>query len=141
VVWVDDSISTTPESTLAALASFADRDVVLLAGGHDRGQDYAALARELAARSAVVIGLPATGGRLVEAARAAGLAGDRTLEAVDLPAAVALARGLAGSGAAVLLSPAAPSYNAYRNFEDRGDHFRALLQPALRLGDADRLGP
>ncbi|MEA2355529.1 MAG: UDP-N-acetylmuramoyl-L-alanine---L-glutamate ligase [Solirubrobacteraceae bacterium] len=141
VIWVDDSISTTPESTLAALASFADRDVVLLAGGHDRGQDYAALARELAARSAVVIGLPATGGRLVEAARAAGLSGHRTLEAVDLPAAVALARGLAGSGAAVLLSPAAPSYNAYRNFEDRGDHFRSLLEPTLRLGDADRLGP
>ncbi|HEX2265879.1 MAG TPA: UDP-N-acetylmuramoyl-L-alanine--D-glutamate ligase, partial [Solirubrobacterales bacterium] len=41
VAWVDDSISTTPESTLAALAAFDGRDVVLLAGGQDRGQDYA----------------------------------------------------------------------------------------------------
>jgi UDP-N-acetylmuramoylalanine--D-glutamate ligase len=132
VAWVDDSISTTPESTLAALASFADRAIVLLAGGQDRGQDYAALARELAARRACVVGLPATGGRLVEAARAAGVPGERALEAADLPEAVALARGFAGPGAAVLLSPAAPSYNAYRNFEERGDHFRSLAGSGCR---------
>ncbi len=41
VVWVNDSISTTPESTIAALASFPGRELVLIAGGQDRGQDYA----------------------------------------------------------------------------------------------------
>ncbi len=40
VLWVNDSISTTPESTLAALASFPGREIVLIAGGQDRGQDY-----------------------------------------------------------------------------------------------------
>jgi UDP-N-acetylmuramoylalanine--D-glutamate ligase len=127
VVWVNDSISTTPESTLAALQSFGDRDVVLLAGGQDRGQDYARLGRELAARGAVVVGLPVTGGRLVGAARASGLAPARALEAPDLEAAVIVARALAPAGAAVILSPAAPSYHAYRDFEARGDHFRALV--------------
>ncbi len=48
LLWVDDSISTTPESTLAALASFPDHHIVLLAGGEDRGQDYEPLAQELA---------------------------------------------------------------------------------------------
>jgi UDP-N-acetylmuramoylalanine--D-glutamate ligase len=58
--------------------------------------------------------------------------GERALEAADLPEAVALARGFAGPGAAVLLSPAAPSYNAYRNFEERGDHFRSLAGSGCR---------
>ena len=48
----DDSISTTPESTLAALSSFSDREVILIAGGQDRGQEHAELARVLAGRGA-----------------------------------------------------------------------------------------
>jgi UDP-N-acetylmuramoylalanine--D-glutamate ligase len=126
VTWVDDSISTTPESTLAALASFSDRDLVLIGGGQDRGQDYAGLGRTLAARGAAVLGLPTTGGRLVAAARAAGVPAERAIEVPDMDAAVAAATAFAGPGAAVLLSPAAPSYDSYRNFEERGDHFRAL---------------
>ncbi|MGN6189841.1 MAG: UDP-N-acetylmuramoyl-L-alanine--D-glutamate ligase [Conexibacter sp.] len=126
--WVDDSISTTPESTLAALDSFPARDVVLIGGGQDRGQDYAALARALAARGAAVIGLPTTGGRLVAAARAAGVSAERAVEVDGMEAAVPMARTLAaaGPGSVVLLSPAAPSYDTYRNFEERGKHFRAL---------------
>jgi UDP-N-acetylmuramoylalanine--D-glutamate ligase len=127
VVWVDDSISTTPESAIAAVESFPDRDIVLLGGGHDRGQDYAELARVLAQRGAIVIGLPTTGARLVEAAREAGVAPEQAFEATDLPAGVARAQALSHPGSAVLLSPAAPSYDAYRDFEERGDHFRSLV--------------
>lgn len=127
VVWVDDSVSTTPESTMAALQSFADRDIVLIGGGHDREQDYAALGRELAARKACVLGLPVTGSRLVHAARAAGVADERALEVDDMAAAVKRARSLARIGAVVLLSPAAASYNAYVNFEQRGADFRARI--------------
>jgi UDP-N-acetylmuramoylalanine--D-glutamate ligase len=127
VLWIDDSISTTPESTIAALESFRDREIVLLAGGEDRGQDYARLADELTARGATVIGLPVTGSRIVAMARGAGMAHTRALEARDMPDAVAIARTLARPGSAILLSPAAPSYNAYRNFEERGAHFRGLL--------------
>ncbi|HWJ51646.1 MAG TPA: UDP-N-acetylmuramoyl-L-alanine--D-glutamate ligase, partial [Solirubrobacteraceae bacterium] len=71
VTWVDDSISTTPESALAALASFPGRDVVLIGGGQDRGQDYAALGRALAERGVTVIGVPSTGSRLIASAREA----------------------------------------------------------------------
>ncbi len=126
VLWVNDSISTTPESTLAALASFPDREIVLLGGGQDRGQDYGELARELAARAATVIGLPSTGPRLLAAARDAGLPPPRALEAADLAAAVTLARSLAAPGSVVLLSPAAPSYDNYLSFEQRGERFREL---------------
>jgi UDP-N-acetylmuramoylalanine--D-glutamate ligase len=128
VMWVDDSISTTPESTLAALASFADREIVLLGGGQDRGQDYEALGRALAARGAAVIGLPSTGPRLVAAARRAGVPTTRAIEADGMEQAIVHARPLAGPGTTILLSPAAPSYDNYRNFQERGALFQALAR-------------
>jgi UDP-N-acetylmuramoyl-L-alanine---L-glutamate ligase len=130
VVWVDDSISTTPESTLAALASFPEHKIILVGGGQDRDQDYSALGRMLAQRDAIVLGLPDTGSRLAAAARRAGMDSARAVEVADMETAVSLARDFARSGAAVLLSPAAPSYNAYGNFEERARHFRALLRAA-----------
>ncbi len=130
VLWINDSISTTPESTLAALASFPDRDIVLIGGGQDRGQDYAELGRAVAAAGAAVIGMPSTGARLIAAARAAGVPLDRAIEARDMQDAVALAGALAAAGAAVLLSPAAPSYDHYRDFEQRGERFRELADAA-----------
>jgi UDP-N-acetylmuramoylalanine--D-glutamate ligase len=126
LIWVDDSISTTPESALAALDSFPGRDVVLIGGGQDRGQDYAGLGRALAERRALVIGVPSTGARLIHCARAAGVPAQSALVAGDLAAAVALARELAPEGSVVLLSPAAPSYDSYRDFEERGALFRTL---------------
>jgi UDP-N-acetylmuramoyl-L-alanine---L-glutamate ligase len=126
ILWVDDSISTTPESTLAALSSFSDREVILIAGGQDRGQDHAELARVLAARGATLIGVPSTGPRLLAAARTEGMPADRAIETADLAAAVLLARGRARAGTVILLSPAAPSYDNYRDFEERGERFRSL---------------
>jgi len=131
VIWVDDSISTTPESTLAALASFPGHEIILVGGGQDRDQDYSALGRMLAQRDAIVLGLPVTGSRLVAAARQAGMADARAVEVDDMETAIGLARTFARSGAAVLLSPAAPSYNTYRNFEERARHFRALIDEIL----------
>jgi UDP-N-acetylmuramoyl-L-alanine---L-glutamate ligase len=128
VTWVDDSISTTPESALAALASFPGRSLVLLGGGQDRGQDYAELARELARREAIVIGVPTTGPRLLDAARSAGVPTTNALAAEDLGEAVALARSRAEPGSVVLLSPAAPSYDRFRDFEQRGERFAALAR-------------
>lgn len=126
VLWVDDSISTTPESALAALAAFPDRRIVLLAGGQDRGQDYAELGAELARREAAVVGLPSTGDRVVATARRAGVLEDRAVLAADLGDAVGRARQLVPPGGVILLSPAAPSYDHYRNFEQRGELFRKL---------------
>lgn len=144
LLFVDDSISTTPESAVAALDSYADRAVVLLAGGQDRSQDYAPLGRALAARGAAVVGLPSTGERVVAAARAAGVPPARALVAGGMEEAVALARELAAqlsarpsdradaaapdAAAVVLLSPAAPSYDFYRDFIARGERFRAAVE-------------
>jgi UDP-N-acetylmuramoyl-L-alanine---L-glutamate ligase len=126
VLWVNDSISTTPESAIAALESFPGRELVLIAGGQDRGQDYAGLARALSASGASVIAIPTTGRRLLAAAREADVPASRTLPAADLREAVRIAGGLAQAGGVVLLSPAAPSFDHYRDFEERGERFRTL---------------
>jgi len=134
VMWVDDSISTTPESTLAALESFGGEPVILLAGGQDREQDFAALARELARRArmpnadAKLVAMPTTGPRLLAEARAAGLPASHAIDAAGLDEAVAEARALAGPGAVVLLSPAAPSFDRFRDFEERGERFAELAR-------------
>ncbi len=128
VTWVDDSISTTPESAAAALAAFPDRAVTLLLGGQDRGQDVSPLAAALQGRDARIVTLP-DNGPTMGAALAALVAGLRVEHAPDLAAAVARAEALTPGGGVVLLSPAAPSYGRFRNFEERGERFAALAAP------------
>ncbi len=127
VRYVDDSISTTPESAMAALAAFAGRPVTLLLGGYDRQQDYAELARRLlGAGMAAVVTLPDNGARVAAAVRAAGAAAPPVYDAADLAEAVAIARRVTPPGGVVLLSPAAPSYGRFADFEERGRRFAEL---------------
>ena len=128
VTFVNDSIAPIPEATVAALDALEGRPVVLIAGGFDRGQDYGPLARRLRRDRGVlaVVTLPPSGNRLaVELAAVP----DRplVLPATDLGEAVRLARAHAEPGSVMLLSPGAPSYGAFRDFEARGDAFRALV--------------
>ncbi|MGH2843011.1 MAG: glutamate ligase domain-containing protein, partial [Solirubrobacteraceae bacterium] len=135
VEWVDDSISTTPESTLAALAAFDGRPVVLIAGGSDRLQQYDGLGLSLAARAqdTRLILLPETGHRIGAAAAAHGLRRDRMSTVGDMRQAARLAATLVAPGGVVLLSPAAPSFSQYANFEERGEDFAARAKSvALR---------
>ncbi len=75
-----------------------------------------------------MIGVPSTGGRVVAAATAAGLTRERAVEADDLEQAVNVARELSVPGTVVLLSPAAPSFDHYRDFEQRGERFGELVR-------------
>jgi UDP-N-acetylmuramoylalanine--D-glutamate ligase len=130
ITCVNDSISTVPQATLAALAAYADRPVVLIAGGTDRGQDYGELAQALLqANMRALILLPVTGTRLREA-----LNGRATFDIVDagnLAEAVEAAAKSATAGDAILLSPAAPSFEEFRNFEERGTRFKQLCARLL----------
>ena len=128
VSFVNDSISTIPESAVAALDALAGRPVVLIAGGFDRGQDHAPLVRRLRPERGVlaVVTLPPSGERLGEELRAVAGA-PPVVAARDLAEAVHLAVERSLPGSVVLLSPAAPSYGAFRDFEERGDAFRAMV--------------
>ena len=130
VVWVNDSISTSPHATRAALQA-DPRPAVLIAGGQARGGDDGHWAEDLPILRGLV-GLPDTGStvaaRLVEAGC---VAADAVRQVEGLDAAVRAAAELARPGDRVLLSPGAPSYHRFRDFEARGDAFRSAVS-ALR---------
>ncbi|GGK72018.1 UDP-N-acetylmuramoyl-L-alanine--D-glutamate ligase [Mangrovihabitans endophyticus] len=129
LTFVDDTLSTSPYSAMHAIDAYPDRPLTVLVGGTDRGLDYAPLREHLRGRDITVIGLPDSGPRILE--ELAGLPGVRTENAEDLPAAVRLARTLTPAGGVVLLSPAAPSYGRFRNFEHRSEVFlRAVRDSA-----------
>ncbi|HEV2428017.1 MAG TPA: Mur ligase family protein [Acidimicrobiales bacterium] len=128
VTFVDDGLATSPLPAVAALAVFADRPVALIAGGFDRGVDYEPLADALAERSepTTLVATGDAGRRLSEvvALRAPRVA--RTT-AASMAEAVARARSALGADGVVLLSPAAPSFDAYRNWEERSADFRSVV--------------
>jgi len=125
----NDSISTIPEATMAAVRALPEVAVLIL-GGKDRGVAYAPLISFLAAASVQTIVFTGEAGRRMLAI-ASGLKGFENkdcLLAEDFDEGVRQAFARTPVGKACLLSPAAPSYDAFRNFEERGDRFRQLIQ-------------
>ncbi len=119
VVFYNDSKGTNVDATRKALASFRE-PIVLIAGGRDKGQDFAPLAAAARGRvkAAVVIG---EGRATVGPALAAVTA---VQEADSMRTAVRQAVALAARGDVVLLSPACASFDMFRDYEHRGDVFR-----------------
>lgn len=127
-LFVNDSISTTPEATKAALAAYRGHRLALIAGGHERQQDYAELATLLAGYGVTTLAcLPVTGTRLASASRAAAPQ-IAVLEEADLASAMQALHRHSARFDAVILSPGAPSYNQFKNFEERGLRFVELAQ-------------
>jgi len=138
VLFVDDSISTIPESTMAALAVYQGRPISVIVGGYDRGIEYGALAETIMGGAAnAIICLGDSGQRIHELARASvRRRSDHECaihRAQSMEEAVSLAWQVTPPGGVVLLSPAAPSYGHYRDYIERGNDFAAkagLRRPA-----------
>jgi UDP-N-acetylmuramoylalanine--D-glutamate ligase len=125
VTFVDDSLSTNVLPTLAALDAFPGRRIALIVGGHDRGIDYAPLAAGVLARDAptLVLTLPDSGPRIrAELERAAAGTPDVT-DCAGLTEAVTVGFRWAEPDGVVLLSPAAPSFGQFRDYQDRSEAF------------------
>jgi UDP-N-acetylmuramoylalanine--D-glutamate ligase len=123
-VW-DNGVSTTPDSTLSALAC-ARAPLVLIAGGQAKQLDYGELARA-AARLRAVVTFGASGERLAAACAAAGA---QARAVATLEEAVAAAFDELQPEDELLFSPACASFDAYRNWEERARAFRAALASA-----------
>lgn len=126
VLWINDSIATSPERAIAALRSF-DAPIILLAGGRDKHLPWAewAIAAHTHARAVITFGEAAP---LIAAALASAPHPSALLHhGGDLEHAVALASALAQPGDVVLLSPGGVSFDAYADFTLRGQHFRHLV--------------
>ncbi len=125
VKWYNDSIGTSPSRTVAGLRSF-DRKVILIAGGYDKHIPYDPLGRAAAqtVKAAVLMGDTASAiERAIRRYSTLPIVRVNTMEE-----AVSEANRLAGEGDCVFLSPASASFDKYRNFEERGEHFRKCVE-------------
>lgn len=121
VKYYDNAIATIPEATIAAIEALGDVDTLIM-GGMNRGVDQKKLVEFL--RKGMVkniIGMPETGWQVVEE-----LGNGETVQTMQ--EAVELAKKVTEKGKSCLLSPAAASYNVYKNFEEKGNEFQRLVK-------------
>jgi UDP-N-acetylmuramoylalanine--D-glutamate ligase len=124
VRYVNDSKATNVAAALRGLRAY-DAPLRVILGGSLKGESFAPLGPELAERAASVLLVGEAADEIAAALEQAGVRSDR---AGDLPTAVRLAAAAAEPGDVVLLSPACASYDQYANFEERGEHFRRLVE-------------
>lgn len=128
VEFINDSISTTPETAIAAIKSFNGKNKIIVLGGYDRKQDYSKIADFINQRDDVktVIAINQTANRIVEELKIC--KNINILKARDLEEAVSFSFDNSNSGDMVIFSPAAPSYEVYKNFMERGEFFTKFVR-------------
>ncbi len=125
VKWYNDSIGTSPSRTIAGLKAF-DRKVILIAGGYDKHIPYDPLGPVAMETVKLAILLGATADAIEAAIRACG---EMPIARVgSMEEAVRTAAQLSKEGDIVFMSPASASFDLYRNFEERGEHFRRCVE-------------
>lgn len=125
VVYYNDSFSTTPETTIAAIGAFTAPKILIL-GGSSKNSDFSNLGKAVAEDKTVkgIILIGVEGGRIKEAIEKAGKFGGQIAEgAKNMKEIIASARSLAQNGDIVILSPACASFDMFKNYEDRGRQF------------------
>jgi UDP-N-acetylmuramoylalanine--D-glutamate ligase len=118
--YVNDSKATNVAAALRALAAYEDAPLRLILGGSRKGEDFAPLAAALGPNVRAVYVIGETAAELAQAI-------PDTVRAGDLATAVERAASAAQPGEVVLLSPAAASYDQFRDFEERGEEFKRLV--------------
>lgn len=129
VRWYNDSIATSPTRTVAGLMSFEDK-LILIAGGYDKKIPFEPLAQPVLSRVKLLILTGQTADQIERAVTVADgfkASGLQILRAKDLVEAVALANQNAAFGDVVTLSPACASFDAFSNFEERGNRYKELV--------------
>lgn len=135
VKYYNDSMATMPEASISALSSFGKQPIILIAGGHERNQDFGPLAAKILENAVThLILFPPNGQRLLRVIK--DTATQRNLPTSHLPIAfevenmqraVELAHQHAQPGSIVLLSPAAASFGVFENYADRGNQFKEAV--------------
>jgi UDP-N-acetylmuramoylalanine--D-glutamate ligase len=125
VRYVNDSKATNTSAARRGIQAYAAEPLRLILGGSLKGESFSELVLSL---PETVRSIDLIGDATEELALALELAGPRYRRAGDLGTALALVSAEAEPGDVVLLSPACASYDQYRDFEERGDHFRRLVE-------------
>lgn len=127
VIYINDSLATTPEASINAIISFPPGKVILIAGGHERKQDFQQLASIIKQYQVkALILFPLTGQRIEKAVKNFQVE-IPIYHVTQMKAAVQKAKSLAQAQDVVLLSPAAASYNLFKDYADRGQQFKKYI--------------
>ncbi len=125
VRFYNDSIASSPSRTMAGLRSFREK-VILIAGGYDKQLDYSALGPEICAHVKKLFLCGPTAGKIRDAVQ--GAQQPEVYLCDDFDDAVRQAAAAARAGDVVLMSPASASFDRFRNFMERGNHFKKLVE-------------
>jgi UDP-N-acetylmuramoylalanine--D-glutamate ligase len=123
VRWFNDSKATNPDAGRVALRAFPGAPVVLIAGGYGSGFELDEWVKDVLANTEAVVLIGASADLLQDALRSH----PKVVRAASLEEAVAAAAGLSRLGGVVLLSPAYKSFDMFKDYEDRGNQFKALV--------------
>ena len=129
VKWYNDSASSSPSRTLSGLNAF-DEDIVLIAGGYDKNLDYTPLAKTLLKKVKTLILIGQTAGKIFEAVKKELEKENKKLDIYmcdSLEKTIEIAKKSAKSGQVVLFSPASASFDMFKDFADRGNKFKDLV--------------
>ncbi len=127
VKYYNSSIDSSPNRTINTLNVFKDK-VILIAGGKDKGIPYDEIGEPIADKVKTLILIGATSGKIEEALNKTGRASEVTIKhATSYEDAVSYAHNVAKNGDVVLLSSASTSFDMFRNFEERGNLFKKLV--------------
>jgi len=126
----NDSAATNPETTIAAVSSFPEVELILIAGGHDKGLSYKAWAKHLAEKRVSKVIL--YGANLAKIYHSLGPVRRKTILTPNIATATTLAFGLAkiskNKKISILLSPGSASFDQFRNYAERGKAFKYLVR-------------
>ncbi|MBR6679754.1 MAG: UDP-N-acetylmuramoyl-L-alanine--D-glutamate ligase [Clostridia bacterium] len=133
VKFYNSSIDSSPSRTAAALSAMTGKSLVLICGGYDKNLDYAPLGKAICChggvRSVILTGATADKIRraIEEFSENNGIPKPRLIEAETFDGAVKLSAMLAKSGDHVLLTPASASFDSFKNFMERGNRFKEIV--------------
>ncbi len=129
VKWYNDSSSSSPTRTIAGLKAF-NEDIILIAGGYDKNLDYTPIAKPILDKVKKLILIGDTATKIFNCVKEEGEIQGKNIDIYlcdDLAQTVALAKKYAKPGQIVLFSPASASFDMFKNFADRGNKFKKLV--------------
>ena len=129
VKWYNDSASSSPSRTLSGINAFKE-DIVLIAGGYDKNLDYTPLAKPIVDKVKTLILIGQTSGKIYEVVKKELEKENKDLNIYmceTLEETIPIAKKNVNSGDVVLFSPASASFDMFKNFADRGEQFKNLV--------------
>jgi len=138
VKYYNSSIDSSPTRTIAAISSFGEKKPILICGGYDKRVPFDSLGHVLCQRAKAVVLTGATREAINAAIRRSEYFAESEITILIKPdffEAVETAKNLAADGDVVVLSPACASFDAFRNFEERGTIFKNIINTMAEKGN------